>query len=292
MMTAELRELVDVLSLTQTGEGQYRGDVMDPGWGRAYGGLVVGQSLSAARQEVPKDRNVHSFHSYFLLPGSIKEPITYDVEVIRDGGSLSTRRVKAIQKGRTIFFMTASFQAYAEGLDHQTPMPDVKMPDELLPLEEALAKNAGNAVKVLPARMSLRKPFDIRFANAAALQLGTVREAVNQVWVRANSQLPDDYAIHEFLLAYVSDMYMLMAATFPHGVNHRKPDFQMATIDHSMWFHRPFRFDEWLLQVIESPSASGGRGFSLARFYDIEGRLVASAAQEGVIRQRISTLST
>ena len=281
-MSQAFSSLVELLTTRKIRPGLYQGETLDPGWGRVYGGHVLAQALAAATKEVPADRAIHSFHSYFVLPGDINEPISYDVETIRDGGSISTRRVKAMQRDAVIFFMTASFQIGYQGYEHQDEMPSVVPPDGLPPLDELLAQALGKPV----ATPAFRQSLDIRPVESNFLHLNQVREPTAHVWIKTQEALPDELAIHEFLLAYASDLLFLPTSTFPHGVDYSRRHFQIATVDHSVWFHRPFRFDDWLLYVMRSPSASEGRGYCVGQFFDQPGRLIASTAQEGVIRDR------
>ena len=283
-MSHVLTELLDLLSLETIEQGIYRGDSQDLGFGRVFGGQVIGQALSAAKQTVAADRAVHSFHSYFLRPGDSSRPIVYDVENIRDGKSISTRRVQAIQHGKPIFFLTASFHHASGGFEHQATMPEVQGPEGLAS-ELAIARQYADQIPApLRQRFTCEKPIEIRpveFYNP----LNPKKTAPQRhVWMKANGDLPDDARVHRYLLAYASDFAFLPVASQPHGVSFMSPKMQMATIDHSMWFHRPFRFDEWLLYVIDSPSASNDRGFVKGQFYNRAGELVASTAQEGVMR--------
>ncbi len=283
-MSQVLEQLVELLQLERIEEKLFRGQSQDLGFPQLFGGQVIGQALSAAKQTIEQDRTAHSFHCYFLLPGDSKRPVVYDVEPIRDGRSISSRRVKAIQHGKTIFYLTASFHIHAEGFDHQAPMPNVKLPDGL-PSEVEIARKYEEYIpEHLRAKFTCDKPIDIRpveFHNPLKPEKAL---PVRHVWMKANGTLPDDPRIHKYLLAYASDFSFLPTATLPHGVSFLTPDFQMATIDHSMWFHRDFRFDDWLLYAVESPSASNQRGFVTGRFFDKNGMLVASTAQEGVMR--------
>jgi len=247
-MSQALQNLLDLLNLEKLEEGLFRGQSQDLGLRQVFGGQVVGQALSAAKQTVPAERFIHSFHSYFLLPGDSQKPIIYDVETLRDGNSFSARRVSAIQNGRSIFYMTASFQTRESGFEHQCNMPQVTPPDDL------------------PSEQDIAPP-------------------IRQVWCRANGAMPDDERTHQYLLGYTSDCHFLLTALQPHGVGFLERGMQVATIDHAMWFHRPFRLDDWLLYSVESPSASGARGFVRGQFYTREGVLVASSVQEGVIRR-------
>ncbi|OEG75411.1 acyl-CoA thioesterase II [Shewanella colwelliana] len=283
-MSQVLNDLLSLLSLEQIEVGLYRGQSQDLGFGHVFGGQVMGQALSAAAQTVAADRQVHSFHSYFLRAGDEKLPIVYDVEIMRDGGSFSARRVKAIQKGRPIFYMTCSFQRHEEGFNHQSQMPEVPGPDGLLNQQE-LAMTLRNKVpaKVLEKFMA-DSPLEMRLVNPSDPFAPKESEPKRYVWIRANGSIPSDLSVHEYLLAYASDFNFLVTAAQPHGVSFVTPGMRMATIDHAMWFHRPLDLNQWLLYAIDSPNAGGGRGFVRGEFYTQSGELVASATQEGLMR--------
>ncbi len=285
-MSKVLSELLELLGLEKIEQGLFRGNSQDIALGHVFGGQVIGQALSAAKQTIEPTRACHSFHSYFLRPGDATKPIVYDVENIRDGGSISTRRVKAIQNGKRIFFLTASFHESSGGFEHQASMPEVKGPENLVSELEIARKYADKIPERIRNLVTCEKPIEIRpveFFNPLAPEKAPPKR---HVWMKANGTLPDDLRVHKYLLAYASDFAFLPVAGQPHQVSFMLPQFQMATIDHSMWFHREFRFDDWLLHVIESPSASCDRGFVRGQFFDRQGRLVASTAQEGVMRAR------
>lgn len=246
----------------------------------------MGQALFAAKQTVPEDRVIHSFHSYFLRPGDSQKPIIYDVESLRDGKSFSARRVSAIQNGQPIFYMTASFQSPESGFEHQKPMPQVKGPDNL-PNEQQMAQKMAHMLpEKLREKFIAERPLEIRPVQIHNPLRGHVDKPQRQVWIRANGTLPDDLRTHQYLLGYASDLNFLPVALQPHGKGFLEPDMQVATIDHSMWFHRKLNFNDWLLYSVESTSASGARGFVRGEFYNLQGELVASTVQEGVMRQR------
>ncbi|MCL1047791.1 acyl-CoA thioesterase II [Shewanella sp. 1_MG-2023] len=283
-MSQVLNDLLSLLSLEQIELGLFRGQSQDLGFGHVFGGQVMGQALSAAKQTVSEDRQVHSLHSYFLRAGDEKLPIVYDVENMRDGGSFSARRVKAIQKGRPIFYMTCSFQAPEEGYDHQAEMPVVAGPEGLLNQQElALTMRDKVPAKILEKFMA-DSPIEMRLVNPIHPIAPDSTEPKRYVWMRANGNIPSDHSVQEYLLAYASDFNFLVTAAQPHGVSFLTPGVRMATIDHAMWFHRPFNFSDWLLYSVESTNASGGRGFVKGQFFDQQGRLVASATQEGLLR--------
>lgn len=283
-MRPVLRELVDLLALERVDEDIFRGRSQDLGWGTIFGGQVLGQALSAASRTVPADRSVHSLHAYFLRPGDVREPVIYEVDRIRDGLGFTTRRVVAFQKQRPIFNMSASFQIEEHGPDHQDPMPEVPGP-EGLPNEEELARRDLQRIpEPLRRRAVALRPIESRPVDPYDLLRPSPRDPTRAVWYRAIDPLPDDPALHRQLLAYTSDFLFLGTALQPHGLSLLNPDLRVASIDHAMWFHRPFRMDDWLLHVVDSPSASGARGLVRGRFFARDGRLVASTAQEGLIR--------
>lgn len=287
-MSQALKNLLDLLDLEKIEEGLFRGQSEDLGLRQVFGGQVVGQALYAAKQTVPVDRGIHSFHSYFLRPGDSCKPIIYDVEILRDGNSFSARRVKAVQHGKPIFYMTASFQSHEEGFEHQNTMPDVPPPESLVS-EADIAKNLAHLIpEKIRDKFLGHRPIEMRPVKFHNPLKGSKEEPHRAVWFRANGEMPDDLRIHQYLLGYASDFNFLPTALQPHGIGFLEPGMQVATIDHSMWFHRPFRLDDWLLYAVESTSASGARGFVRGQFYTRDGVLVASTVQEGVIRRRVA----
>lgn len=285
-MSQALENLLNLVHLEKIEEGLFRGQSEDLGLRQVFGGQVVGQALFAAKQTVPEDRVIHSFHSYFLRPGDSQKPIIYDVESLRDGKSFSARRVSAIQNGQPIFYMTASFQSPESGFEHQKPMPQVKGPDNL-PNEQQMAQKMAHMLpEKLREKFIAERPLEIRPVQIHNPLRGHVDKPQRQVWIRANGTLPDDLRIHQYLLGYASDLNFLPVALQPHGKGFLESDMQVATIDHSMWFHRELNFNDWLLYSVESTSASGARGFVRGEFYNRQGELVASTVQEGVMRQR------
>ncbi len=283
-MSQTLNNLLTLLNLEKIEEGLFRGQSEDLGLRQVFGGQVVGQALYAAKETVPEARLVHSFHSYFLRPGDSQKPIIYDVEVLRDGNSFSARRVAAIQNGKPIFYMTASFQAPEPGFEHQKTMPTAVGP-EGLPSETEIAQSLAHLLPpILKAKFLCDRPLEIRPVEFHNPLKGHVAAPVRQVWIRANGTVPDDIRVHQYLLGYASDLNFLPVALQPHGIGFLEKGIQIATIDHSMWFHRPFNFNEWLLYSVESTSASSARGFVRGEFYTQDGALVASTVQEGVMR--------
>ena len=285
-MSKVLDELLHLLALEKIEQGLFRGQSQDLGFAALFGGQVMGQALSAAKGTVAEDRPVHSFHSYFLRPGDAKNPIVYDVEMIRDGGSTSTRRVKAIQHGRPIFYMNASFQLEMPGFEHQDSMPNVVSPEGLVSEHQMALEVKDQIPEKVRDRILAEKPIEIRPVQQLNHLAPKVTEAKRCAWIKANGPMPDDFRVHHYLLAYASDFGFLPTALQPHGRSFMAPNMQVATIDHSMWFHHKFRMDDWLLYVIDSPVASGGRGLVRGQFFTRDGKLVASTIQEGVIRER------
>ncbi|MTI18437.1 acyl-CoA thioesterase II [Rhodobacteraceae bacterium RKSG542] len=285
-MTNAVSQLLDILDLEPLEQNLYRGQSPKSGWQRVFGGQVIGQALMAASRTVPNGRQVHSLHGYFMRPGDPSIPIIYEVERIRDGASFATRRVVAVQHGKAIFSMSASYQVMEEGLSHQIDMPDVPMPEDLVPEEELKAKFMEYAPEAVKRYWQRKRPVELRPVDFTHFVSRKKLPPYQHVWIRATDALPDDPLIHQCILAYASDMTLLDTSLFNHGRQVFNPDLQAASLDHSMWFHRPFRADEWLLYTQDSPSASGARGFTRGSIYTREGVLVASAAQEGLIRVR------
>ncbi|ARB86093.1 MULTISPECIES: acyl-CoA thioesterase II [Yersinia] len=283
-MSQALKKLLDLLFLEKIEEGIFRGQSEDLGLRQVFGGQVVGQAIYAAKQTVPAERAVHSFHSYFLRPGDSSKPIIYDVETLRDGNSFSARRVSAIQNGKPIFYMTASFQSLEEGFEHQNTMPGAPPPEGLMSETDIARQFAHMIPEKVREKFIGHQPIEMRPVKFHNPLQGSVEEPNRYVWFRANGTMPDDLQVHQYLLGYASDFNFLPTALQPHGIGFLEPGVQIATIDHSMWFHRPFRLDDWLLYAVESTSASGARGFVRGQIYDREGILVASTVQEGVIR--------
>lgn len=285
-MTTKLTELVTLLKLERIEENLFRGQSQDLGWGTVFGGQVLGQALSAAVQTVPAERPPHSLHAYFLRPGDVSRPIVYTVDRARDGGSFTTRRVVAVQNGQPILNMSASFQIEEPGFSHQDPMPAAPAPDTLVTEQARFARFP--LPDALRERATGERAFDLRTSDPLTTDpfSAPVQPPSRMVWLKASARLADDPALHRYLLAYVSDFSFMTASLLPHGVTWLSPGMQIASIDHAMWFHRPFRIDEWLLHAVDSPSASGSRGFARGRVFNQNGELVASTAQEGLIRMR------
>jgi acyl-CoA thioesterase-2 len=286
-MTRELSALVTLLELEKIEEDRFRGQSQDLGWGTVFGGQVLGQALSAAVQTVPRERTVHSLHAYFLRPGDVSKPILYEVDRIRDGGSFNTRRIVAIQSGTAIFNMAASFHKAEDGFEHQDPMPEVPPPEQVPTDQERVQRAAGRIPRAFLERFSGQHAFEVRSVDQLDDPFHPSPLPPNRaVWLKTTAPVPGDSALHVSLLAYASDHAFLGTALFPHGVTFFSGEVQVASLDHVMWFHAPFRVDEWLLHVIDSPRARGGRGLVRGRVFTREGVLVASTAQEGLIRKR------
>ena len=286
-MAKVLDELVKLLALEKIEENLFRGQSQDLGWGTVFGGQVLGQALSAAVQTVPTDRAIHSLHAYFLRPGDVSRPIVYDVDRIRDGSSFTTRRVVAIQNGKAIFNMSSSFQKHEPGFEHQDAMPEVPPPEELRTEQEIIAQSTRQLPELFRQRATAERPFEMRPVNPPSDPFSPKPQPpARAVWLKAVDRLPDDPTLHPYLLAYASDHGFIATALLPHGVTWLTPGMQIASVDHVMWFHQPFRVDEWLLHVMDSPAAHGSRGLVRGRVFTRDGRLVASTAQEGLIRRR------
>ena len=287
-MPSAVQEVLDILDLEPLEVNLFRGRSPQSRWQRVFGGQVIGQALVAACRTVEDvaARPPHSLHAYFLLGGDPKVPIIYEVDRIRDGKSFTTRNVKAIQHGRAIFSMSVSFHVSEPGLNHQVKMPEVPKPDEL-PGEEELKERIYPRLPE-PARRYYERERPIEFRPVEfSRYLGEKSENGRfDIWIRATGRLPDEPAIHQCVLAYASDMMLLDAALIPHGRSVFSEDIMAASLDHALWFHRPFRADEWLLYAQDSPSLADSRGFSRGLIFASDGTLVASVAQEGLLRQR------
>lgn len=285
-MPASLDELVSVLDLEQLDVGLFRGgQPTNSSLKRVFGGQVAAQAVMAAQRTVPEERYIHSLHAYFLLGGDPSIPIIYDVEAVRDGGSFTTRRVAARQHGEIIFYMTASFQRVEDGFDHQDAMPEVPSPDETMPLLELIGQLRPQDVESWKQEWS---SFDLRYVGdnrAADDPMRAHEPAVQRLWFRADGTLPDSRLVHTAAFTYISDFSLLGVALMPHGELINSPRVQPASLDHTIWFHREIQADEWLLYDQTSPSASGARGLSTARVFAADGTLVATVAQEGLIRR-------
>jgi acyl-CoA thioesterase II len=288
-MASAVKELLATLDLEPLEVNLFRGRSPQSRWQRVFGGQVIGQALVAACRTVDQvaTRPPHSLHAYFLLGGDPKVPIVYEVDRIRDGRSFTTRRVVAIQHGHAIFSMSVSFHGGEHGFSHQgLPMPTVPQPDSLpdeAELRKAVLARMPEAVRRYYER---ERPIELRPVELDRYLGKPTPDGKFHVWMRAIERLPDEPALHQCVLAYASDMMLLDAATIPHGRTLFEPTIMAASLDHAMWFHRPFRADDWLLYAQDSPSAEGARGFARGSIFDRDGTLVASVAQEGMIRER------
>ncbi len=285
-MTAVLDDLVHLLTLERLEVNLFRGESRDIGSKQVYGGQVLGQALAAAYYTVDDDRFMHSLHAYFLRRGDMHAPIVYEVDRQRDGRSFSNRRVVAVQHGRPIFNLACSFQVREPGLDHADEMPDVP-PPEVTP---DLASLKLPEIEKLPAQMRrflvTARAFEFRPVGTPQHADPGPREPIKYYWFKTVDRLPDDRRLHEAMLAYVSDYGLMPTSPLPHGHSLQDPRLQMASLDHALWLHRPFRVDEWLLYVCESTSAAGSKGFARGRIFTADGKLVAITSQEGLIRLR------
>lgn len=285
-MSFSVEDLVGLIDLEPIELDIYRGSNRDIGTRRIYGGQVLAQSLVAAQRTVGDDRSVHSMHGYFILAGDLDIPVVYFVDRLRDGGSFSTRRVTAIQHGRAIFNMSASFHRPEPGLEHQATMPSVPAPEGLASEIDLVRAAADRFPPALRDIVTQDRPLDMRPVGAFDPFDTSPGEPRRSYWVRTVGPLSDDPLHHQAVLAYASDYGLLVTSLLPHGVTFRDPRLMVASLDHSIWFHRPFRIDEWLLYVVDSPSAGGARGFTRGSYFTRDGVLVASTAQEGLIRQK------
>jgi len=285
-MKEELKDLLDLLDIEQIEVNMFRGVSPAEGWQRVYGGQVIGQALVAASRTVEDvSRVAHSLHGYFLRPGDTTIPILYSVDRIRDGRSFNTRRVVAVQRGQAIFSMSVSFQVMEEGLHHQIDMPaGIKPPEECATEAELREAYIDKIPEEFKSNFERPRPIEMRFMEPINDFEPEPMAPYQHVWIRAADTMPDDIRLNQCLLAYASDMTLLDTCYRPHGIGWSNENFQVASLDHSMWFHRPFKTDEWLLYAQDSPYSGGARGFNRGSFYTQEGQLIASATQEGLIR--------
>lgn len=279
--------LLETLDLERLESRLFRGKSPQVGWQRVFGGQVIGQALVAATRTVEKpERFVHSLHAYFVRPGDPSVPIIYDVENIRDGGSFATRRVVAIQHDKPIYFMTASFQDEEDGFEHQTPMPDVPQPEDLLGEAELKERFMTEAPEHIRAYWQRPRPIELRPVSLTHYFSGDKLEPRQNIWVRTTGPVPAERHLQAAVLAYLSDMTLLDTSLFAHGTSVLDRSLQVASLDHAMWFHRPPVLDDWLLYSQHSPSAFGGRGMTRGAIFTRSGTLIASVAQEGLIRKK------
>jgi len=286
-MASELENLIATLDLERLEVNLFRGLSPQVGWQRVFGGQVIGQALVAASRTIPDDQLAHSLHGYFMRPGDPAVPIIYEVDRDRDGKSFMTRRVSAIQHGAPIFTMAASFHRQESGFEHHMSMPEVPRPEDLPDEKEMLARYGERMPPNMKRYFSRERPIELRPTRPMYyLEPQAGLPAQQNVWIRATAPLPDDRALHQCVLAYASDMTILDTALVPHGRSVFSADLMLASIDHALWFHRDFRTDDWLLYSQDSPSASGALGFTRGLIFRPDGQLVASVAQEGLIRLR------
>lgn len=279
-------KLASLLELETLETGLYRGQSWDLGFRALFGGQVLGQALTAAYKSVPEGLVAHSFHTYFLLPGDAKKPVVYDIEIVRDGRSFSARRVKAIQNGRNIFYMTVSFQRPEEGMNHQfSPMPDVPGPEEVESDITFYEKNFDRIARPMREALSYHRPVDIKTIDAKKSFSSTKRDPQRFIWMRAREALGANQSLHQSTLAYASDYHFLSTALQPHGISLTEKKLAIATIDHAMWFHKPVNFNEWLLYATESPFSGGARGLVRGQIFNQSGELIATTMQEGLMRK-------
>lgn len=287
-MSKAMQEFLGILDLEQLENNLFRGRSPETTWQRVFGGQVVGQALMAAQRTVPPDRHIHSLHCYFMRGGDPSIPIIYEVQRLRDGASFTTRLVVAIQHGHAIFTALASFQIDEDGFDHQFEMPgEVRPPDSAKERMARLSEGELRLPRVLRRFWQKERPF-IMLPAELERYIGNTRKLppYQNVWVRMNGEVPGDRALQSAILAYLSDLTLLDTSTFPHGVGIFDADIQAASLDHSIWFHRQPRMEDWLLYSQDSPSSSGARGFTRGFIYGLDGTLIASVAQEGLIRKR------
>jgi acyl-CoA thioesterase II len=283
----QLPQLIEILDLEVTGDLQFKGRNLFIGSPNVYGGQVLAQAIAAAHRTISEDRKLHSIHSYFINPGDNDSDIIYTVEVVKDGRAFNTRRVTASQNGRDIFILAASFQREEEGISHQAVMPNVARPDSLTSFSDLFAEFAEK-FKIEPRGIfSPNGPFVFHPAEYYDPFHPRIRPPMNHTWFKANGSLPDGERLHQEVVAYASDFNLLITALLPHGLSFFTTPMQIASLDHAMWFHRPARADEWLLYVVESINANGGRALCTGKIFTKEGVLVASTAQEGLIRKLV-----
>jgi acyl-CoA thioesterase-2 len=285
-MSKAVETLLETLDLEALEKNLFRGVSPKVGWQRVFGGQVIGQALVAAQRTVVEDRRVHSLHGYFMRPGDPENPIIYEVDRIRDGGSFTTRRVVAIQHGHAIFSMSASFQIHESGLEHAFEMPKVPFPEELVSEKQMAEQYIDHAPENVRKYWQRERPIELRPVDLTHYISPKKLAPKQDVWFRATGKLPNNPAIQEAVLAYASDMTLLDTSLFAHGRAVFDPELQVASLDHAMWFHRPFNMEDWHLYTQDSPTASGARGLTRGSIYSLNGILVASTVQEGLIRIR------
>jgi acyl-CoA thioesterase-2 len=284
-MASAVKRLLSILDLEQLEHNLFRGRSPQDGWQRVFGGQVIGQALVAADRTV-EGRNAHSLHAYFMRPGDPSIPIIYEVDRIRDGKSFNTRRVVATQHGQAIFTMGVSFHLEEPGFDHQSEMPDVPGPDELPSINDIKEQFIDKLPPNIKTYFTRERPIEIRPVDTSRFFTNEKRDPKQSIWMRAGEGLPEDQGLHQCTLAYASDFSLLDTALIAHGRILFDPKLMLASLDHAMWFHRPCRADGWLLYAMDSPAAHGARGFCRGSIFTPDGVLVASVAQEGLVRER------
>lgn len=287
-MSQSAENLIELLDLEAIEQNLFRGHSPDASWQRVFGGQVIAQALSAAYRTVPEERLCHSLHAYFIRPGDPKVPILYEVDRARDGKSFTTRRVVAIQHGKQIFNLAASFQVHEEGFEHQVDMPKVPQPEDLPTERERRKEIIDKLPPEIASHFTRPRPIEVRAVDPQAFIRPEPSDPVQHVWIKTTRPTPEEMRIHQCVLAYASDMTLLDTCIRPHGVSWMSGKLQSASLDHAMWFHRPFNVDEWLLYAQDAPSAQGARGFNRGSVFTRDGKLVASVAQEGLIRYHSS----
>jgi acyl-CoA thioesterase-2 len=287
-MSAAIQDVLSILDLEPLEVNLFRGRSPQSRWQRVFGGQVIGQALVAACRTVEDVamRPPHSLHAYFLLGGDPKVPIIYEVDRIRDGKSFTTRNVKAIQHGRAIYSMSVSFHIREDGWSHQFAMPDVPKPDELPSEGDVRDRLLSRMPDPVRRYYERERPIELRPVEYGRYLGEKIPGDRFHIWFRATGQLPDELSVHQCVLAYASDMTLLDTALVPLGKTVFNEDIMAASLDHALWFHRPFRADEWLLYAEDSPNLGGARGFARGLIFAMDGTLVASVAQEGLLRQR------
>ncbi|MEM7104035.1 MAG: acyl-CoA thioesterase II [Bacteroidota bacterium] len=279
-----IKSLLDLLKLEQIEHNIFRGQSQDVGSKRVFGGQVLAQSLQACTATVGSDRLCHSLHAYFILAGDVNAPIVFNVDRIRDGRSFTTRRAVAIQHGRPIFNMAASYQLDQPGLDYACKAPKVTMPEDLPSISELIKPYLDKLPRVVTSFFSEDHPIEYKPVEVSNYLNPEKRDPVRHLWFKTRGQMPDNQAAHRCVLAYISDFYLLGTALLPHAIPLLSQKVKMASLDHAIWFHREFRTDEWLLYAVESPNTSNSRGFCRGNVFNRQGQLVASVAQEGMVR--------
>ena len=284
-MRKALEELLELLDLEQIETNIFRGMSPSDGWQRVYGGQVIGQALVAASRTVEDEaRSAHSLHGYFLRPGDTTVPILYSVDRIRDGRSFTTRRVVALQRGEAIFSMSVSFQVLECGLEHQNQIPDVPPPEACIDPQASRRERSASTTQNILDQANQPQPIELKFVEPSNEFNPNPAPPIQHVWVKTSGKMPKNLRLNQCLLAYASDLTLLDTSYRPHGIGWRNDKFQVASLDHSMWFHKPFLTDEWMLYQQDSPFAGGARGFSRGTIFNTKGDLIASVAQEGLIR--------